>query len=50
VAQQYDKNIEIIPDDAVVIDRSLKAERFFQASGYMADEWPELITLMHSYK
>uniref|UniRef100_UPI0035B44EF9 dTDP-4-dehydrorhamnose reductase family protein n=1 Tax=Hylemonella sp. TaxID=2066020 RepID=UPI0035B44EF9 len=50
VARQYNKNIEIVPDDAVVIDRSLRADRFQQASGYVADEWPELIKQMHAYK
>lgn len=50
VARQYNKKIEIVPDDALVIDRSLSAERFQQASGYVADEWPELIRQMHAYK
>lgn len=50
VARQYDKEIEIAPDDALVIDRSLKAERFRQASGYVADPWPELIRQMQAYK
>ncbi|MCZ8253465.1 MAG: SDR family oxidoreductase [Hylemonella sp.] len=50
VARQYNKNIEIVPDDTVVIDRSLRADRFQQASGYVADGWPELIKQMHAYK
>lgn len=50
VARQYNKSIEIVPDDALVIDRSLRAERFRQASGYVADGWPELIRQMHAYK
>jgi dTDP-4-dehydrorhamnose reductase len=50
VARQYNKSIEIVPDDAVVIDRSLRADRFRQASGYVADGWPELIKQMHAYK
>jgi len=50
VARQYNKNIEIVPDDALVIDRSLSAERFQRASGYVADGWPELIKQMHAYK
>jgi dTDP-4-dehydrorhamnose reductase len=50
VARQYNKSIEIVPDDVLVIDRSLRAERFRQASGYVADEWPELIRQMHAYK
>ncbi len=50
VARRYNKTIEIVPDDTVVIDRSLRADRFQQASGYVADGWPELINQMHAYK
>ena len=50
VARQYNQSIEIVPDDTVVIDRSLRADRFRQASGYVADGWPELIKQMHAYK
>lgn len=50
VAREYDKKIEILPEDVVKIDRSLKADRFFQATGYVVDQWPELIKLMHSYR
>ncbi len=50
VADVYGKSIEIIPDDRLVIDRSLNAERFHQATGYMAPEWIDLIKTMHSYQ
>ncbi|MBI4535706.1 MAG: SDR family oxidoreductase [Ignavibacteriae bacterium] len=50
VANVYGKDIKIIPDDDLVIDRSLISERFTQATGYVAPEWPELIALMHSYR
>lgn len=50
VARQYNQSIEIVPDDALVIDRSLRADRFQQATGYVADEWPALIQQMHAYK
>ena len=50
IAGIYDKAIEIIPDDRLVIDRSLNADKFHAATGYVAPEWPELIRLMHSYK
>ncbi len=50
VADSYEKPIEITPDDAVAIDRSLDATRFQQATGYVAPSWPELIKLMHAYK
>lgn len=46
VADIYDKSIDIAPDDTLVIDRSLNAERFAKASGYRAPEWPVLIQAM----
>ncbi|MEO8418817.1 MAG: SDR family oxidoreductase [Methylophilaceae bacterium] len=50
IADVYGKSIQIIPDDRLVIDRSLNADKFCAATGYVAPEWPELIRLMHSYK
>lgn len=50
IAEVYGKKINIVGDDKLVIDRSLDATRFRQATGYTAPEWPELIKLMHSYK
>lgn len=50
IADVYGKMIEIVPSDKVVIDRSLNADRFREATGYAAPNWRELIELMHSYK
>ncbi len=50
VAKTYGKSIEIIPDSSLVIDRSLNADRFREATGYVAPDWPELIKAMHSYQ
>lgn len=50
VAEVYGKQIEVIPDDNLVIDRSLNAERFNLASGFVAPEWIDLIKTMHSYQ
>ncbi|MEI2635680.1 MAG: SDR family oxidoreductase [Methylotenera sp.] len=50
VAEVYGKQIEVIPDDNLVIDRSLNAERFNLATGYVAPEWIDLIKTMHSYQ
>lgn len=47
VASQYGKKIEIRPDDALVINRSLDGTRFREATGYVAPAWPEMIRLMH---
>jgi len=48
VAAQYGKQIDIWPDDALVIDRSLDGSRFAEATDYLAPEWPELIRRMHA--
>lgn len=50
VAAQYGKSIEIRPDDALVIDRSLDGSRFRHATGYVAPAWPELIRRMHQQR
>ena len=50
VAAQYDKTIDIRPDDALVIDRSLDGSRFREATGYVAPEWPELIRRMYEQR
>jgi dTDP-4-dehydrorhamnose reductase len=48
VAAQYGKQIEIRPDDGLVIDRSLDGSRFHEATEYVAPEWPVLIGNMHA--
>jgi dTDP-4-dehydrorhamnose reductase len=50
VAKAYGKQIEIVPDDKLVIDRSLDAARFREATGYVAPEWEQMIKLMYAYK
>lgn len=50
VAKAYSKSIEIIPDDSLVIDRSLIADRFHEATAYVPPQWPELVSIMHSYR
>jgi dTDP-4-dehydrorhamnose reductase len=50
IANVYGKTINIIRDEKLVIDRSLNAERFEYATGYVAPEWPNLIELMHKIK
>jgi len=49
VRQQYGKRIQMIPDDSVVIDRSLSAERFRLATGYSPPSWREMIATMHEF-
>lgn len=47
VAAQYGKQIEIKPDDALSINRSLDGSRFREATGYVAPDWPELVQRMY---
>lgn len=50
VAEAYEKEIEIIPNDDLVIDRSLNPVKFQAATGYVAPEWPELVRRMAEFK
>ncbi len=50
VASTYNKIIEIIPSNELVIDRSLNAELFNKATGYVPPEWSELIQRMYKFK
>jgi len=47
VANVYGKTIQIIPDDKLVIDRSLNSDRFRTATGFKPKAWPDLIKDMH---
>ena len=49
VAQSYGKAIEIVPDDKLVIDRSLDSTRFRQLTGYTPPTWPELVGAMREF-
>jgi dTDP-4-dehydrorhamnose reductase len=48
VARQYDKKIEIEPDDDFVQDRSLDSAIFREATNYQPPSWDKLIEMMHS--
>lgn len=50
VKEVYGKEIDIVPDDSLVIDRSLDASRLREATGYVAPSWRAMINTMHSYK
>lgn len=49
VNQQYQRNIDIYPDDSVEIDRSLNSQLFHKATGYKAPSWQEMIKDMHAF-
>lgn len=48
VAKVYAKPITIVPDDHLVIDRSLNADKLTRDTGFVAPAWPDLIQLMYS--
>jgi dTDP-4-dehydrorhamnose reductase len=50
VAIVYGRIGDIVPDDALRIDRSLNSERFYNATGYAAPDWAELIKKMHRFR
>lgn len=50
IADVYGKKIDIVLDDKLVIDRSLVADRFRDATGYVAPDWRALIETMLAYK
>ncbi len=49
VAQTYEKDIEIVPDEQLMIDRSLDSTRFHEATGYKPPDWPELVRRMREF-
>jgi len=50
VAQQYAKNIEIIPNDVFQIDRSLDSNKFQMATGFRSKPWKQMIKEMYDFK
>jgi dTDP-4-dehydrorhamnose reductase len=49
VAEQYGKQIDIIPDDNLKVDRSLDSSAFRKITGYTPSPWPELVAEMHRH-
>jgi len=49
VANVYEKDIQIIDDETVKINRSLNAKRFNEVTGYMPPDWFTLIKKMHDF-
>ena len=48
-AEHYGKDITIIRDDALAIDRSLDGSRFSKETGYTAPDWSTLIQRMRDF-
>lgn len=49
VADVYGKAIEIVPDEALKIDRSLDSTRFKATTGYRPPEWREMIQSLRDF-
>lgn len=49
IADIYGKEIEIIADDKLVIDRSLDSTVYRAATGYQPQPWPELVRRMREF-
>jgi len=50
ITKSYKKTIQIIPTGSLIMNRSLKAERFNKETGYVVPEWPELVERMNKFK
>ena len=48
-AAEYGRDVEIVPDDTLVIDRSLDSTRFRRATGYSPASWPEQVASMRRF-
>ena len=46
VADIYEHDIEIIPNNDVIIDRSLNSQKFRKLTGFVPPEWDELLLAM----
>jgi dTDP-4-dehydrorhamnose reductase len=46
ISEVYGKEISIVPDDTLTIDRSLDSTRFRVATGFEPPAWRELVTTM----
>ncbi|RQO57394.1 NAD(P)-dependent oxidoreductase [Paucibacter sp. KBW04] len=49
VKTAFDKSIEIVPDDRLVIDRSLDSSRFRGETGWTPAPWTELVASMRRF-
>jgi dTDP-4-dehydrorhamnose reductase len=50
VAEVYEKEIDIVADSNVSIDRSLNSSKFQSATGYVPPSWLELVKSMHALR
>ena len=50
IAKVYSKNIKLITNEKVKINRSLDAEHFNKTTGYMPPDWESLVEIMYKYQ
>ena len=50
ISEVYNKSVDLIPNDELKVDRSLNAEKFRAATGYIPPSWEKLIRIMYSYQ
>lgn len=50
LAEVYEKNIEIVPNDTVKINRALNPSLFRNATGYTSKNWLEMLREMKDYR
>ncbi|PTT24973.1 SDR family oxidoreductase [Pseudomonas sp. HMWF021] len=50
IAEVYKKEIDIVADSNVAIDRSLNSSKFQAATGYVPPSWLELVKSMHALR
>lgn len=50
VSEVYGKSINLIPDDKIMIDRSLDSKKFRDVTGFKPKSWEKLIKEMHSFE
>ena len=49
IAKEYKKDIKILPNDVLKIDRSLNASFFNKLTGYKPKSWPKLVESMNQF-
>jgi len=50
ISRVYGKEIKLIADDKIQIDRSLSSKRFRTATGYVPPDWHSLVKSMYLYR
>jgi dTDP-4-dehydrorhamnose reductase len=50
IKKVYDKKIDIVESESLVIDRSLNSDFFQQDSGYSPPSWDQLIRMMYTHR